>query len=245
MLAILVTLRGRPWNVKKFIGEYKLSNAGASELLFSIDKNDPHREKLLEEIKGYRYMEGEWAGVSQKSNAMYEHFKDDKFLAYMGGADDITYSPAFDKIVLDEINYLETRTGHRCWVLYGNDMVHGQRLCTHWISTKEYVEARGEFTPTKYMYHQYADTVNWSIGMNCGILHYMPWVVTHHHSWANGEAPKDENYELAYGKERAEHDKKAYERWMNEDAPRQIDLVVASMNKQIMAAIERQKNGSN
>lgn len=233
MIAIFCTLRGRPDNVKKFIEEYKAATGGNSELLFAVDSDDPCKDELLKNIEGYRHIEGTWPGVCQKLQSMYEAFKDDKFTVYHGSADDITYSKHFDTIIMNELSYLDVMAKHRCWILYGNDMVHGQRLCTHWFATKEYVDAVGYFTPKTYMNHCFTDNTFYFIAISIGILRYIPWLMTHHHSWANGEAKKDENFERAYAQDKVEHDRLACERWIKEESTRIGKSVLDSILSQI------------
>lgn len=233
MIAILVSLLGRPENVKKLIQSWREANAGYSELLFALDEDDPKLNELLDIIAGFRYIVGKYPSVCQKIQDNYESFKDDKFLVYHSSADDITYSKGFDAAILSEVNYLEALAGHRCWVLYGNDMVQGQKLCTHWMATKEYIDAVGYFTPSGYMKHCFTDNTFYITALSLGILRYVPWVITYHHSWANNEAPKDVNFDLAYRQDRVKYDTEKYELWCKEELPKNINKIMEAANEAI------------
>lgn len=227
MLAIINVVRGRPENTKKYCDDWKIKNAGMSEVLFVFDQDDPKFEEQIEASKGFRNIIAKYTGrgVCARIQEGYEAIKDPKFTLYHSTADDITHSQDFDKQMLEELEHCSAKAGHRLWVMYGDDCVHGQKLCTHWFASKEYIETVGYFTPSGYMSHCYTDNTFFTTGFMCGILRYVPWVKTHHHSWANGEAEKDANYNNIYNDKAMTEDRIGYECWTREQLPISIKKI--------------------
>jgi len=210
VIGILVPTN-RPQNIQSLIDSWSSNNGGKSKLLFGLDtKKSPYPE--LE-----NKLEGDWPDVCPMLEDMYQHFKSDtECTMFMCLADDIRFSKNFDVEILEEVERCANKMGHRKWIVYGNDTLQGQILCTHWAMTREYLDALGFLAPKGYMNHCYLDNLHMNLGLQTGTLRYLPWVVTEHLCSQNGKAEADDNTKKIYDKLYFENDRIQFERWARE-----------------------------
>lgn len=182
-----------------------------------LDSRGNQHDALVESIQRNKcfntelfiYSEKQDKPTTERYQIAYQQFKNDKFKAYMFMASDITIeTEEFDKNVLDIIDDLEKRHGHRKWVLYPDDGCQGKGLATHPIFTTEWLDAIGYFFPTGYMKHLYVDNYIMDVATYTGKLVYCPDLKLNHNHPIFNKGEWDEHYKKAY--ERDAEDKEQY-----------------------------------
>jgi len=182
-------------------------------LVSSVARNCANAEVLI-------YSDHQDLPTIERYNQAYRHFKSDRFAHYMFGASDITIdTPKFDLQIYALTDEFQRRFGHRCWILYPDDGIHGQNLVTHPVFTREYLDAAGEFFPSGYFRHSYCDNYLWLLGARTRTLIYCPALKLIHHHPLNRKGAMDEHYAKVYDPEYYEQDRKLFERCVVEHLP--------------------------
>jgi len=224
MIAVLVTLLGRPWNLRTLIENWKKTNQGYSELFFALDDHDkflPEIEQILDE-NGYKKETNYWIfhteDCLEKFYYFYPKVKNEKFSAYLAGSDDVEWSVGWDKEFCNMIKFWQERQGHNLGVYYGDDGIKGQFQATHWLVTPEFLDVLGYFSPIGYMKHCFMDNLMMNLATAIGSLHYCPHIKMLHHCVLDGSNEPDENWKKVYDETYFKNDEREYLRWMSEHA---------------------------
>lgn len=98
-------------------------------------------------------------------------------------------------------------------IVYGDDLLRGEALCTAWAMTTDIIRATGRIVPC-LVSHLFADNAVMALGRAADVLTYWPNVVIEHVHYTNGKAEKDEGYERVNDRERWRADEAKYQRWL-------------------------------
>lgn len=100
-------------------------------------------------------------------------------------------------------------------VVYGDDLLVGDRIPTAVFLRRELVRALGWFAPPQFS-HLNADCCWKDIGESLGTLRYLPDVVIEHLHPAAGKAENDDQYSYVNSPEMVKKDGATYDRWLAE-----------------------------
>ena len=183
-LAVIVPSRGRPQNADRLWTAFE--GCPLAELVLCCDNDDPT-------LPLYRECEvGPPARLVAWLNRAAADVLSDPDVRYVGfmGDDHLPRTPDWDAIVCDTL--AELGTG----IVYGNDLLQGERLPTAAFMTRDIVEALGYMAPPE-LEHLYVDDAWLAWGRAIGRIRYLPDLIIEHVHPAAGKAPSDAGYETA------------------------------------------------
>lgn len=205
-LLVLVPTRGRPQNAQAFYDSWTVTTENA-DLLFVCDEDDPllgtYKYRLpmmprasLMTVPPKLRMCGALNFAANEVGFKY------KYVGFMGD-DHRCRTIGWDQIIRHEIGNRETV------IVYGNDMLQGEKMPTAVIMTNNIVQTLGYMVPPT-LEHLCADLVwlDWANALDCRI--YLDHVIFEHMHPANGKAMTDNGYQLANSPAQVKRDADAY-----------------------------------
>lgn len=206
---IIVPTRGRPGAVPELIKAWDDTGAEA-KLLFAVDDDDPeldgylaHDDLLLTRPNVFRHIGPRLrlAGTLNHLVAKHIQFWDHKAVGFMGD-DHRPRTKGWDQ------RFAECLSGG-AGVVYGNDLLVGDRFPTAVVMTSDIPATLGYFCPPGFV-HLCLDLVwkDWGEGM--GRITYLDDVIIEHMHPANGKAKMDHRYEEVNSTEMVSADTEAY-----------------------------------
>jgi glycosyltransferase involved in cell wall biosynthesis len=182
MISIICATKNRPENIARLIKSAR-DTATDFEFVFVIDEGDSI------DPQGYTVVINKDGFISLGAlfNKGVPYSKGD---IYMLCGDDVVFnSKDWDIIVQNKINSF---TDKLCLV-YGNDLLQGERMATHPFIHKRWVEILGYLNPPQF-FADFGDVYLMDIARGIGRLIYLPEVITEHRHFANKKAVKDSTY---------------------------------------------------
>lgn len=198
-LAVIVPSRGRPHNVARLIETCRATIRGNTQLLVVTDPDDP-------EASAYEQMQiganGETFGhivlgsspQSLRLGGILNYISYGlatetpiRAIGFMGD-DHLPRTDGWDRAVIDALNTLGPGS-----IVYGNDLLQGERLPTAAFMTADIIQTLGYMVPAG-LQHMFADDAWKAWGEGAGRLRYMPEVVIEHMHPAVGKAQQDSRY---------------------------------------------------
>lgn len=225
-LLVIVPTRGRPQSVAPIIEAWTATGAAAeADLGLVIDADDPsvdeYRATPTRTWLG-RAVVDEWRPLVPKLNLMATGATEDYFaLAFMGD-DHLPRTHGWAKTMLAALR--EMGTG----VVYGDDLLQGERLCTSWAMTSDIVRALGRMVPAP-VEHMYCDNSVMDVARLAGCLRYLSDVVIEHMHPLAHKAGWDAGYERVNRPEQFRADELAYGRWLRQGRAADVATVKALM----------------
>lgn len=203
-LVVVVPSRGRPGAARELAEAFDATCTADTELMFALDDDDPTRDE-------YGINAG-W--VTSPSRSMVQalnyaalylvngHGEPPFAVAFMGD-DHRPRSVSWDRAYLDALRELGTG------IVYGNDLLQGERLPTQCAMTADIVRAWGYMAPP-CLTHLYVDNFWAAAGAGADCLRYLPDVVVEHvHPFA-GKAQMDAGYARVNGRSMYARDEAAF-----------------------------------
>ncbi|MDX3324773.1 hypothetical protein PV405_08840 [Streptomyces sp. ME02-6979-3A] len=192
-LLVIIPTRGRPQAVMALVRAWHETGATA-DLLFAVDNDDPEldaykREAAKLKSAQFRFVYGKRLRLCGTLNAQaVKAAKKYRYLAFMG--DDHRPRPA---AMPWDARIRECLSGGP-GIVYGNDLLMGERMPTAVAMTSDIVQALGYFSPPALV-HLCLDLcwLDWGQGM--GRITYLDDMVIEHLHPANGKAELDAGYE--------------------------------------------------
>jgi hypothetical protein len=226
-LEVIVPSRGRPERLRHMLTESLRLSTAATEFTVCLDSDDDsgydavawegNFGSRVHWIRGPRMTLTGWTNLL--AGRMWPHRK---ALASFGD-DHVPETPGWDSLLLAALDRMGG-TG----IVYGDDKLMGENLCTAPVVSADIVAALGwMFEPS--MQHMCVDCVLMDVGREAGCLAYVPEVITRHVHWCNNGAPMDATYAAAEAVKEA--DRERYATW-------QSDRMAADIAK-VRALIER------
>lgn len=214
-LLVIIPTRGRPQAIPEIMAAWDDTGATA-DVLFCVDKDDPElaaykqQAKALADDARVRFVY--WARkrlVGTLNQAAMKNADSYRFLAFLG--DD--HRPRSADRSWDE-RFRECLGGGP-GIVYGNDLLQGERMATAVAMTSDIVTTLGYFAPPQ-LEHLCADLVwvDWGKGMQR--ITYLDDVVIEHLHPAAGKAPTDAGYEEVNSSEQVSKDASAYYAYRDE-----------------------------
>jgi hypothetical protein len=190
-LVIIVPSRGRPEAAQELWQAFGDTCTADTQLVFALDDNDPTRV-------GYPDEPAIWTGPSRSMvealNGAATASVDGMFgfvapfaIGFMGD-DHRPRTKGWDTAYLDALRELGTG------IVYGNDLLQGQRIPTQCAMTADIVQALGFMVPPVFT-HLYVDNYWLELGTRAECIRYLPDVVVEHRHPVAGKGLWDEGYE--------------------------------------------------
>jgi hypothetical protein len=208
---------GRPEKLKTMLDSFNATSS--SEIAFALEATDEKLMENIDVISGHKYEIFHDHGCIKNINNLYHKMSGYKY--YMMGADDLFYPQKdWDKVLITALEDLCAEKGHRFCVVYGDDGIMREKLPTHPMMTREFCEILGDYFPSNYMVHLYADNAIQYLAQGIGALKYVPEVKIDHRHFQNPDPLKraeiDESYKKSNSQRRYLIDGELYKLWINE-----------------------------
>lgn len=205
-LLVIIPTRGRPQAVMSLVRAWHETGATA-DLLFAVDTDDPEldaykREAAKLKSSQFRFVYGKRLRLCGTLNQQaVKAAKKYQYLAFLGD-DHRPRTAGWDERIRI---CLSGGPG----VVYGNDLLMGERMPTAVAMTSDIVRALGYFSPPTLV-HLCLDLcwLDWGRGM--GRITYLDDMVIEHLHPANGKAELDAGYEEVNSPEQVSADSAAY-----------------------------------
>jgi len=221
-IVVLVPTRGRPESVAPLYESFRRTAVlPSTRIAFGVDSSDPCRREYEREVKALgprrfgwlsdvpllRVLSGDEEGnLTRATNGLWSRYRDYAIVGTIN--DDMRFrTERWDRRVTDAL-------ANRPGIVYGNDLIHGERLTTSPFMSGAIPAALGWYAlPT--CEHLYIDDAWREIGYGIEALTYMEDVVVEHLHPAVGKAQWDDGYERANNADVTERDHAAYRAWRN------------------------------
>ena len=208
-LLVIIPTRGRPQAVPALVQAWDDTGATA-DLLFAVDTDDPELAGYKAEaakVKGdprFRVVHGKRLRLCGTLNAQaVKAARKYRYLAFLG--DDHRPRPAATAWDARIRECLSGGPG----IVYGNDLLMGERMPTAVAMTSDIVRTLGYMAPPALV-HLCLDLVWLDWGKGMGRITYLPDMVIEHLHPANGKADLDVGYEECNSEAQVSADSAAY-----------------------------------
>ena len=230
-LLVIVPSRGRPESVARVVAAWQATGAyERADLLFAVDADDPllaeyHAQDLPADGRTLvkLFAVNRWMPMVHKLNLLARQAAaspDPYFALGFAGDDHLPRTTGWAASTTAALR--EMGTG----IVYGNDLLQGERLCTAWAMTSDIVRALGRMVPAP-VEHMYCDNSVMDLGRQAGCLRYLPRVVIEHCHPLAGKAEWDVGYARVNRAEQFHRDEAAYRRWAGPDRDADVAAVKA------------------
>jgi hypothetical protein len=209
-LLVIVPSRGRPESVARMVDAWTETAAYAdgAMLVFAIDGDDPLHAAYEDRASGRALMLtiNRWTPMVAKLNRIATGLAGDHHAMAFFGDDHLPRTLGWAKRYVEEL--ADLRTG----IVYGNDLLQGEKIPTQWAMTSDIVRALGRMVPAP-VEHLNSDSSVYDLGHAAGCIRYLPDVVIEHMHPAAGKAPEDDGYRRVNSAEQVQRDARAYRHW--------------------------------
>lgn len=235
-LVVIVPSRERPEAAHELVQAFRDTCTADTFLLFAVDGSDPTRgdyplgdgRQTVVEISDSSNMGEALAGAV--SLVVGPHYSSPPYLrpfavGFMGD-DHRPRTKGWDQFYLDALRELGTG------IVYGNDLLQGERIPTQVAMTSDIVRALGHMAPPPLI-HMYFDDYWKELGTRAGCIRYLPDVVVEHMHPLAGKAEWDAGYERVNAKSMYAADHAAYTRWRYMNLPAEVAKVKALRGERV------------
>jgi hypothetical protein len=211
-LIIIVPSRGRPHAAAELIEAFGETRTTA-QLVFALDEDDPTRDeyaKVVPPATATIDTGGAPATMVRALNAAAMHraaSENPPFAVGFMGDDHRPRTPGWDAVYLEALRELGTG------IVYGNDLLQGERIPTQVAMTSDIVRSLGWMAPP-VLTHLYVDNFWKDLGVQAGCLRYLADVVVEHLHPVAGKAAWDEGHVRVNAPEMYHADRAAYARFI-------------------------------
>lgn len=217
-MAVIVPTRGRPQNAARLQRAFADTDSLNATLIFVVDADDP-------ELPGYfaRMGVGEighamvydgsgGSGMTGPLNYAASVLADEYGALGFMGDDHLPRTTGWDAHVLGALGSPGPA------VVYGDDLLQGERLPTAAFMPSRLVRALGFMAPP-VLRHLYVDNFWLELGRSTGGLRYLPDVVIEHLHPASGKAAMDARYAAVNASEADVADRLSWLEWQRTGLP--------------------------
>jgi hypothetical protein len=230
-MLVIVPSRGRPQNIDRLIEAWKATVRGKTLLLIVTDPDDPeapayeamqlgqHGNRfghIILDAGGKRLRLG---GILNWIGRAYATETPVRAIGFMGD-DHVPRTEGWDAAVADALTELGSG------IVYGNDLLQGERLPTAAFMTSDIIRTLRWMCPPG-LEHLYIDDAWRELGQGMGRLRYLPDVVIEHLHPAAGKAQRDPGYDEANHPDQDQRDKHTFLTWYREELPLNLELLRA------------------
>lgn len=216
-LVVIVPTRGRPHAAVELAEVFEATCAAGTKLLFAVDDNDP----TLDDYDTVDAIVLPSRTMNEALNlAAQSTLPDEPFAVGFMGDDHRPRTPGWDKAYVDALR--EMGTG----IVYGDDLLQGERLPTQVAMTADIVRALGYYAPPE-LTHLYLDNFWRDLGRAAGCLRYLPDVVVEHVHPLTGKVEWDEGHIRVNQRSMYDRDAAAYQGYLRERFDADVAKVMA------------------
>lgn len=223
-LAVIVPSRGRPHNIARLLDAWdstRRPSTVTAELWVIVDWDDPTRPAYEALLTGERdYFDiYQPHPIRRPIGPLVNDLA--RNLAYRAkrigftGDDHLPRTDCWDGAIVDALDTLGSG------IVYGNDLLQGERLPTAAFMTSDIIRALDWMCPPT-LEHLYIDDAWGEIGRGMNRLRYLPEVIIEHLHPHAGKAEYDQTYAEANAPDRNDRDKAAFEAWRRDQLPRDL-----------------------
>lgn len=219
-MSVLVPSRGRPEAMAKLADRFQATCQDSTILHWIIDSDDealPEYRAAYDEST-YQF-QAIWVvpkgppGIVHPLNAVIDdlfhpqHGFYPTILAFLG--DDFNpRTPGWDLKIEQQV----ADAGGTA-IVYGNDLLQKERLCTAWFVSLDIVHTLGHLAPRE-LRHLYVDNFWMDLGKGADCLYYLPDVILEHMHPDAGKAEWDATYQQNNNSRSAAIDRAAYQQFV-------------------------------
>lgn len=231
-LLMIVPSRGRPGNIIELLDAWRgtFAEMNRTGLLVAVDDDDP-------ELEGYRSV-GNYADfdlvvsprqrVGPTLNRLAVERAPDFFAVGFMGDDHRPRTQDWDERMVAALR--EMGSG----IVYGNDLLQGERLPTAVVMTSDIIRALGYMVPPR-LTHMYLDNFWLGLGRELGRIQYLPDVVIEHVHPLAGKSEWDDGYREVNSHEMYAQDRTRLLEWLEHDEAEALERVRAAIGERAHA----------
>lgn len=192
-LVVIVPSRGRPEAARELAEAFEATCTADTRLVVAVDESDPTRSDYYQILHGGTAKAGMliWPSRSMVEalnlSASFAAVNPDRFAVGFMGDDHRPRTIGWDALYADALRELGTG------IVYGDDLLQGERLATQCAMTADIIRALGYMAPPS-LTHMYVDNYWMALGSGADCLRYLPDVVVEHCHPLAGKAAVDEGY---------------------------------------------------
>lgn len=209
-LLVIVPSRGRPHNIADLYVAWSETTHRDARLLVAVDADDPELPEYQRvcSLTGVELEVGPRLRLTGTLNKLAtERAPHYRAIAFMGD-DHRPRTVGWDSHITQTLDRLGTG------IVYGNDLLQGEKMATAVAMTSDIVSTLGYMAPPQ-MVHLCLDLVWVKWGRAIDRLVYLPETVIEHMHPAVGKAVSDAGYQEANSPEQTASDHAAYHVYMN------------------------------
>jgi hypothetical protein len=186
-LIVIVPSRGRPAAAAELAAAFAEARSSA-RLVFAVDEDDPAKNAYLDALTAYPATTVHFgpapSTMVRALNVTAALYANEAFAIGFMGDDHRPRTLGWDQAYLDALRDLGTG------IVYGDDLLQGERIPTQVAMTADIVRALGHMAPPT-LTHLYVDNYWRDLGSAAGCLRYLPDVVVEHLHPITGKARWD------------------------------------------------------
>lgn len=217
-LIVIVPSRGRPQNVARLIEAWKLTTATLlASLVVAVDADDPLRpeyERIEMPVFG-ELVVGPRQRLGGTLNEIARAYTGKCTAIGFMGDDHVPRTTGWELAILGSLQELGAG------IVYGNDLLQGEKLPTAAFVTSDIIRTLGWMVPPGLV-HLYIDDAWRELGHAMSRLRYMPDVVIEHLHPAASKAAWDDRYAEVNSGAQAAADKAAFDAWTVDRLPKDV-----------------------
>lgn len=188
-LVVIVPSRGRPAAAAAFLEAHAAAD-GKADVVFAVDWTDPVRDEYWRAVGAEHVVHTHSSTMVEALNmaaAQTLEFEPDTFALAFAGDDHRPRTAGWSERYLEALRELGTG------MVYGDDLLQGERLPTQIAMTADIIRALGFMAPPSLV-HLAVD--NWwlELGRTTGCIRYLPDVVVEHMHPVAGKAEWDDGH---------------------------------------------------
>jgi hypothetical protein len=211
-LVVIVPSRGRPEAARELALAFT-DTVATARLVFAVDADDPTRFSYAEALNSYPWTTVHLAPspstMVKTLNVTAGLFANEAYAIGFMGDDHRPRTRKWDKLYVEALRELGTG------IVYGDDLLQGERIPTQVAMTADIVRALGHMAPPT-LTHLYVDNYWRDLGEAAGCLSYLPDVVVEHMHPIAGKADWDEGHKRVNAQAMYQRDAEAYGRYVTE-----------------------------
>lgn len=185
-MIMMVPSRGRPASIQRLKEAWDVTSTADSRLVVMVDDDDPKLDEYLA-ISDVEIHVGPRLRIGGTLNHAAPVLAKEAFSIGFMGDDHVPRTVGWDRSLIDSLKAMNTG------VVYGNDLLQGERLPTAVLMTSDIVLTLGYFVMPGGV-HLFLDNFWLAIGQGLGRLQYLPDVIIEHVHPSFGKSEWDQTY---------------------------------------------------
>lgn len=225
-MLVVVPSRGRPRNIAALADAWTATQAGA-DVIVAVDDDDQTRGDYIDVVASHPRFDlviGPRLGmVGSLNKVAVAHCNMYDAVGFCGD-DHRPRTVNWDQRVCEALSDLGTG------IVYGDDLIQGERLPTAAFMTSDIIRTLGWMSPPG-LRHLFVDNAWRSLGCALEAFRYLPDVVIEHLHPIAQKAEWDDGYRAVNAGDVWEHDQSEFRRWLSdecEDDARRVRAAVAA-----------------